>query len=72
MMKLNSRTGKERRSGLDRRTMKRLRLENTYFLERRNGTKERRSGDEPRDGYVHINQWCTAYLGIEIEETPAA
>jgi len=52
--------------------MKRLRLENTYFLERRNGTKERRSGDEPRDGYVHINQWCTAYLGIEIEETPAA
>jgi len=72
MMHLYNRTGKERRSGLDRRRLKELRLENTCFLERRNGMKERRIGEEPRDGYVHLNQWQTAYLGIEVEETPAA
>ncbi len=72
MMKSNSRNGKDRRSGLDRRTLKRLHLDNTHFLERRKAATERRSGYEPRDGYVHINQWKTAYLGVEIEETPAA
>jgi len=72
LVKLINRTGIERRSGSDRRKSRELRLEYTCFLERRNGMKERRMGEEPREGYVHLNHWQTVYLGMEFEETPAA
>jgi hypothetical protein len=65
----DKRTASDRRSGIDRRQMRPLRLKNTCFLERRQLLTDRRSGIEPRTGWTRINKWSSAYIGVTIAET---
>jgi hypothetical protein len=62
------RSGNERRSGNDRRLTSNVNLTNTCFLERRN-FNDRRSLLNRRKGFVPVNQWCSVFLGVEIENT---
>ncbi len=64
MAKQDRRIGTDRRSGIERRQTRPLRLENTYFLERRQPPADRRTGIEPRTGWTRINKWSSAYIGI--------
>lgn len=61
------RSGNERRTGNDRRLTSIVNLTNTCFLERRN-FNDRRSLLNRRKGFVPVNQWCSVFLGIEIED----
>jgi hypothetical protein len=60
------RSGNERRSGNDRRLTFNVNLTNTCFLERRN-FNDRRTQLNRRKGFVPVNQWCSVFLGVEIE-----
>jgi hypothetical protein len=64
----DKRIGSDRRSGIDRRQMRPLRLKNTCFLERRQFLTDRRSDIEPRAGWTRINKWSSAYIGVTIAE----
>ena len=59
-----SRSGIDRRSGMDRRQMQNL---NRYIDDetQRRSVKEQRQTDELRNGWVRISEWSSMYVSSE-------
>lgn len=64
---IEKRSGRDRRSGIDRRKASFADLADTNDIDRRARKNDRRVPLERREGYTPLNRWSSTFLGIDID-----
>ncbi len=60
------RSGKDRRSGIDRRKLYIFDYYGNNETNKRSRKKDRRSLTDRREGYVFVNKWSSTLLGVPL------